>query len=101
MKAGSLDDTSGLKPVAHIWTARKQPWVILDETVLSYDTQPDNLKAWRDALSSGGASALLIRIFRRGEGLASGPVIGSGVAFLHRQFPPHGLCAFCEGEPFG
>ena len=55
LKAGSLDDTSNLEPVAHIWTARKQPWMILDETVPSFDTQPDDLKAWRDALLSGVA----------------------------------------------
>lgn len=27
VKAGSLDDTSALKPDAYYWTARKQPWV--------------------------------------------------------------------------
>lgn len=52
LKAGTLDDTQSLNPVAHIWTSRKQPWVILDETLPSFDTQPDDLKAWRDALTS-------------------------------------------------
>lgn len=27
LKAGSLDDTSGLRPVGHIWTRSRQPWV--------------------------------------------------------------------------
>lgn len=27
VKAGTLDDTSGLRPTAHYWTKRKQPWV--------------------------------------------------------------------------
>ena len=27
IKAGTLDDTSGLEPDAHYWTKRKQPWV--------------------------------------------------------------------------
>lgn len=27
LKAGTLDDTSWLKPDAHYWTARKQPWI--------------------------------------------------------------------------
>jgi len=27
VKAGTLDDTSGLNPDAHYWTKRKQPWV--------------------------------------------------------------------------
>jgi hypothetical protein len=29
VKAGTLDDTSSLKPSAHYWTKRKQPWVII------------------------------------------------------------------------
>jgi len=31
VKAGTLDDTSWLKPDAHYWTMRKQPWVALGE----------------------------------------------------------------------
>ena len=31
VKAGTLDDTSGLQPTAHYWTKRKQPWVIIPE----------------------------------------------------------------------
>jgi hypothetical protein len=27
IKAGTLDDTSALRPTAHYWTARKQPWI--------------------------------------------------------------------------
>jgi hypothetical protein len=33
VKAGTLDDTSGLKPTAHYWTKRKQPWVVIPEGV--------------------------------------------------------------------
>src|SRR3546814_10072012 len=29
LKAGTLDDTSGLEPVAQFWTSRKQDWVAL------------------------------------------------------------------------
>jgi len=29
VKAGTLDDTSGLAPDAHYWTKRKQPWLPL------------------------------------------------------------------------
>jgi hypothetical protein len=47
LKAGSLDDTSGLAPAAHIWTSRRQPWVILDDGVPAFETQPEDLKAWR------------------------------------------------------
>lgn len=50
LKGGTLDDPSGLEPVAHLWVKRKQSWVLLPETVERYDEQPDNLKSWRDAL---------------------------------------------------
>lgn len=51
VKAGSLDDTSGLQPVAHIWVSRKQPWVIIPASVPTHPTQPDDLTAWRSALT--------------------------------------------------
>lgn len=50
LKGGTLDDTSGLVPVAHLWVSRKQPWVRLDPAVPAFETQPADLKAWRDAL---------------------------------------------------
>jgi hypothetical protein len=31
VKAGTLDDTSGLNPSVHYWTKRKQPWVSVPE----------------------------------------------------------------------
>ena|ERR1700733_6911141 len=33
IKAGTLDDTSELKPDSHYWTARKQSWVIVPDDV--------------------------------------------------------------------
>ncbi len=33
IKAGTLDDTSDLKPTAHYWTKRKQPWVQIPQDV--------------------------------------------------------------------
>jgi len=30
LKAGTLDDPSGLALVAHLWVCRKQPWVVLE-----------------------------------------------------------------------
>jgi len=33
VKAGTLDDTSWLKPDAHYWTMRKQPWVAIADGV--------------------------------------------------------------------
>ena len=49
VKGGSLDDTSWLKPVAHIWVSRKQPWIALDPAGPAHQTQPDYLRAWRQA----------------------------------------------------
>jgi hypothetical protein len=36
VKAGTLDDTSSLRPAAHYWTRRKQPWVNIPEGVRSF-----------------------------------------------------------------
>jgi hypothetical protein len=31
VRAGTLDDTSWLRPTRHIWTRSKQPWITLPE----------------------------------------------------------------------
>jgi hypothetical protein len=31
IKAGTLDDTSSLRPGSHYWTKRKQPWVLIPD----------------------------------------------------------------------
>jgi hypothetical protein len=41
VRAGTLDDTSWLKPTAHFWTRSKQPWVTLPERDQVFATQPD------------------------------------------------------------
>ena len=40
IRAGTLDDTSGLQPQAHIWTKSKQPWVVIPEGVKTVEGQP-------------------------------------------------------------
>ena len=40
VRAGSLDDTSWLRPTAHYWTRSRQPWVVLPEGDDVYETQP-------------------------------------------------------------
>jgi len=40
VKPGTLDDTSWLKPEMHLWTSRKQPWVIVPDGVEAYEKQP-------------------------------------------------------------
>jgi hypothetical protein len=37
VKAGTLDDTSALKPSAHYWTKRKQPWVQIPDGVRCFE----------------------------------------------------------------
>ena len=54
LKAGTLDDTGMVNPVAHFWVRRKQPWVRLPDDVPQFDAQPDDLAAWRVELMSGG-----------------------------------------------
>lgn len=33
IRAGTLDDSAGLVPRAHIWVKRKQPWITIDDNV--------------------------------------------------------------------
>ena len=40
IKPGSLDDTSWLRPVAHIWTRSAQPWVTIPADTLVFPEQP-------------------------------------------------------------
>ena len=43
IKAGSLDDTSGLQPIAHIWLSSAQPWVEIDrERYRCFDKDPED-----------------------------------------------------------
>ncbi len=52
LKGGTLDDTRMLVPVAHLWVSRKQSWMQLPDDVPQFETQPDDLKAWRAGLIS-------------------------------------------------
>jgi len=53
VRAGTLDDTSWLKPTAHIWTRSKQPWITLPEGDGCFETQPEDLVGF---FASGGAT---------------------------------------------
>lgn len=50
LKAGALDDASWVKPVAHVWTKRRQPWVAIPVDMLTFEAQPEDplalFKAW-------------------------------------------------------
>jgi hypothetical protein len=43
VRPGTLDDTSWLQPVAHIWTRSAQPWFVFPEGIAKYATQPEDL----------------------------------------------------------
>ena len=53
IKAGSLDDTSWLRPVGHIWLGSAQPWFEPAAGLLTYEGQPGDwtalIEAWRAA----------------------------------------------------
>lgn len=40
LRAGTLDSSQRLEPMAHIWTSRKQSWVKLPENVPSFQESP-------------------------------------------------------------
>ncbi|MEM1364710.1 MAG: GFA family protein [Pseudomonadota bacterium] len=52
IKAGILDDTSHLQVAGHLWISRKQPWIVLDPSLPSYDKQPDDYEELIEAYRS-------------------------------------------------
>ena len=46
IRAGSLDDTSWIVDVAHLWTRSAQPWMHIDPDALAHETQPDDFRAF-------------------------------------------------------
>jgi hypothetical protein len=42
VRAGTLSNTSWLRPVAHLWTRSAQPWFPFSEGVPRYETQPQD-----------------------------------------------------------
>ena len=54
LRAGTLDDTGRIRPVAQIWTSSAQAWAVVEEDgILSYSEQPADLgpliEAWKAA----------------------------------------------------
>ena len=51
LRPGTLDDTSWLRPVGHIWTRSAQPWVRIPDDTLHYEGQPADMmpmiRAWQ------------------------------------------------------
>lgn len=40
LKPGTLDDTSWIEPIAHVWVSRKQPWVPIPDSMTRFDENP-------------------------------------------------------------
>jgi hypothetical protein len=51
LKAGTLDNAAQISPRGHLWISKKQPWIVIDPALPAYDTQPDDVQAWRMALT--------------------------------------------------
>lgn len=49
LKPGSLDDTSDVAPVMHVWVARKQPWVAIPAGVAQFEGNPGTKRVDRGA----------------------------------------------------
>lgn len=53
LEPGTLDDTSWLSPVGHIWTRSAQPWVEIPDDAVRCPQQPDDaemlafVRAWK------------------------------------------------------
>ncbi len=101
LRAGTLDDTSGLRPVAQFWTSSAQPWAVLRENVLSYAEQPSDfgplLAAWREREADQGPRVDLERAGKQRHELVgqAEPVRvvvdqRSGLRNVRRDGPPFG-----------
>lgn len=49
VKPGSLDDCGWIRPIGHLWTSSKQPWVQIPSESLEYSAQPDDFSALFEA----------------------------------------------------
>lgn len=52
LRAGTLDDTSSLRPTVHFWTRSAQRWFILPEGDTRFETQPVDGLAWLRSIGS-------------------------------------------------
>ncbi len=57
LRPGTLDDTSWLHPIGHIWTRSAQPWVRIPDDTLNFRRQPEGdeaaalVRAWKERTS--------------------------------------------------
>jgi hypothetical protein len=46
VRAGTLDDTSWVRPTVHFWTRSKQHWIAIPEGGREFEKQPDDLPSF-------------------------------------------------------
>lgn len=51
LRAGTLDETSRVRPAFHIWTRSRQPWVEVPGDRPAFETQPTDPAEWRRLLT--------------------------------------------------
>ena len=47
--AGTLEKSSDMHPVAHIWTCEAQPWILFPDGILKYEQGPSDDRVLADA----------------------------------------------------
>ena len=52
LRAGTLEDTAWVRPTVHFWIRSAQPWVILPEGDMHFETQPEDGAAWLQSISN-------------------------------------------------
>jgi hypothetical protein len=58
LEPGTLDDTTWLRPVGHIWTRSAQPWLPIPDDTLNFSEQPGEdrypelVRAWKQRESA-------------------------------------------------
>lgn len=50
LKVGTLDHSSDIAPVGHLWVSKKQAGISLDPASDQHQTQPEDVLAWRNSL---------------------------------------------------
>ena len=53
VRGGTLDDTSWLRPTAHIWTRSKQRWLPIPEGDRKFEMQPPGDPWWSSVIPAG------------------------------------------------
>ena len=46
LRCGTLDDSAGVVPVAHLWVSSKQPWIGLPDDARTMEEQPRSNEDW-------------------------------------------------------